>query len=90
MISYDGTTWSRRLPKTVGGHVGSHLSTTGHCGPADLVAEAAGGVEFPLKVSPHGRILPERAVRQDSRVIRELGVRALDGPDAHALADEVL
>ena len=80
----------RVLLKPRSGHVRADLPAAGHRGPADLVVEAAGGMELPLKVSPHGRILPGRAVRQDSWVIRELGVRTLDGADAHAFTDQVL
>ena len=70
--------------------MGSHLTTATHRGPPDLALETAGGMELPLEVSPHGRVLPESAVGLDPYVIRELGVRALDGANAHSLADEVL
>ena len=66
------------------------LPTATHRGPAHLVLETARGVEFELEVPPRGRILAESAVRADSRVVGELGVRALDGTHAHTLTDEVL
>ena len=65
----------------------SYLPTATHRGPADLIVESMRCMQLRLEMSPHDRILPDGAVRQDSWVIRELGVQTLDRADAHALAD---
>ena len=67
----------------------AHLHAAGHRCPAHLVLEPAGGLQLPFQIPPRGGVLPQSAICENSRIIGQLRIRALDGPDAHTLADQI-